>query len=123
MIRSIVLGLGLSAVISLPAMAEIYKRVDDYGNVTYTNIPPPGAVVQQQPASAAAARGRAQQQSARVSVGEQQTRDTESRRILEAELEKANVAAAEALKRKDLDAVARSNADVEAIKHELARLK
>jgi hypothetical protein len=81
---------------ALPASADIYKLVDEHGNVTYTNTPARGAkrILAESPAphSSAKTRNSSKAQAAtpanfpKVSSGKQKERDLNRRRILEEEL-------------------------------------
>lgn len=107
------------------ARAEMYKRVDEFGNVTYTNLPPPGAVPAPAPAPAPSTKPVLQPHpgEGRVTVDEQRSRDSESRRILTDELKKEADGLAQAESRHDADEVVRRKDNIAALQREIGRLK
>lgn len=86
------LTIGLLALLSLPAQAEIYKCTDAAGHVTYSNVATKGCAklnlepISTIPATKPAAKAPTPAGFPRVEENAQKARDTDRRRILEQEL-------------------------------------
>lgn len=99
MMKKILLLLGLFGWYATPALAEIYKKVDENGHVTYSNVPIKGAVklnleppisTSDTPASTSSpkrARTPTPANFPRVDKATQNKRDDQRRQILQSELE------------------------------------
>ncbi|WKB50537.1 DUF4124 domain-containing protein [Eleftheria terrae] len=128
-------ALVLLASAAVLAHAEIYRHVDDHGNVTFSNIPPKGlvpALAEKVPAArelaappAARSEGRAADSVPRpkVAASVQAVRDAERRQILEREVAKEQELLAAATTKKDAEAVGRHQANLVALRAEMGRIK
>lgn len=107
--------------------AEIFRRVDELGNVTITNIPPQWQAGPSGYGNSGAALPRSGPSSSRsgerISTEVQSRRDSDARQILENELRTETAALAVAEGKNDQAVSQRHRANLEAIRRELARLK
>ena len=112
--------------INTTVKAELFKRVDEFGNVTYTNLPPRGSV--QEPTPAIAPPELAPRpvpskaaSASTISKTDQARRDVDRVQNLQAELTKAQASLKSAVAAKaDALALTRLHADIESLTKELA---
>ena len=113
---------------ALPVSADVYRRIDDNGNVTITNIPPRNTAPASGPLSngsgrpaIAATLAETPTAVARVNPDHQRKRDDDRVRILERELQSEVEALSSATMKKDAAEATRRQANIDALKRELAR--
>jgi len=126
------MGVGLLlTVASLAAQATVYRYIDEYGNLIYSNVPPTG-IPDAEPLSPAAPvrANRARHPGTptpasfpRVDAGTQRDRDVQRRRILEEELSEERSLLRRASASGTPDAADQHRRNVEALEKELTFLR
>lgn len=125
--QCLIVGLAVFSMYS--AHAEIYKRVDAQGRVTYSNVPMKGATklnlepLNTVPATRPKTSVASPSGFPKVDGDTQKKRDDTRRRILEEELAAEEKLLAEATTQKDATAVTLHEKNVSALKKELANIK